>query len=101
MTKRPAVLALSGAMTIVPGSAKEVHMRTFVVDGVVRADHTLIVQVPADIPPGRHEVVIVFSDNDAVARQDQFTANWPVHPVGLVDPTMTFRREDLYADDGR
>jgi hypothetical protein len=26
---------------------------------------------------------------------------WPTFPAGLVDPNMTFRREDIYDDDGR
>ncbi len=26
---------------------------------------------------------------------------WPTFPAGLGDPNMTFRREDIYDDDGR
>jgi hypothetical protein len=75
-------------------------MRAVSTTAVVRPDHTLVVQLPADIPAGTHEIVIVLQDQPA--QQTALLAKWPApHDVGLVDPNMTFRREDIYGDDGR
>jgi hypothetical protein len=76
-------------------------MRALTVTAVVRPDHTLTVQVPADIPPGTHQVVVVLQEDASPPRRDRFTADWPVHQSGPVDANMTFRREDIYGDDGR
>ena len=75
-------------------------MRAVTATAVVRSDHTLTVSVPADIPQGPQTVVVVFQDGHA-----QPTGRMPLiftpHPVGPADPSCTYRREDLYGDDGR
>jgi hypothetical protein len=76
-------------------------MRAVTATGVVHADHTLTVQVPADVPAGVHQVVIVLQEAPSAVSKPRGLASWPGHDVGLVDPAMTFRREDLYGDDGR
>jgi hypothetical protein len=35
------------------------------------------------------------------SRSGNILDGWPTFPAGLVDPNMTFRREDIYDDDGR
>jgi hypothetical protein len=37
----------------------------------------------------------------APSRPSNILDGWPTFPAGLVDPNMTFRREDIYDDDGR
>jgi hypothetical protein len=75
-------------------------MRTVTTTGVVRADHTLTVAVPPDIPPGPRTVVVVL--DDAVApRSTPAAMELTPHPVGPTDAACTYRREDLYGDDGR
>ena len=76
-------------------------MRTLTTTAVISPNHTLTVQVPGDIAPGVHEVVIVIGGPAPQQSQPLSFRDWPAHDVGLVDPTMTFRREDLYGDDGR
>ncbi len=75
-------------------------MRALTATAVVRADHTLTVQVPADIPPGMRTVVIVLEDVTATPARPVPLMFSP-HPVGPADPGCTYRREDLYGDDGR
>jgi hypothetical protein len=75
-------------------------MRAVTATAIVRPDHTLTVQLPADIPPGARTVVIVLEDaNEAVPNQLPFLFH--PHPVRPADPTCTYRREDLCGDDGR
>jgi hypothetical protein len=88
-------------MSAASASACEVFMRALTLTAVVRADHTLTVQVPEDIPPGTHEIVVVFSGGPTAGQVVPFTVNWPVHDVGPWPEGLTFRREDIYGDDGR
>ncbi|HKI31909.1 MAG TPA: hypothetical protein VKA46_08570 [Gemmataceae bacterium] len=77
-------------------------MRSLVVTAVVTPEHTVTVTVPGDIAPGPHQVVLVIQEDVQPLPQGQPDfLNWPAHPVALVDPSFTFRREDLYGDDGR
>jgi hypothetical protein len=78
-------------------------MRSLVVTAVVTPEHTVTVAVPPDIPPGPRQVVLVIAEEAQQATQGQpDIRNWPPpHKTGPVDPNMTFRREDLYGDDGR
>ncbi len=76
-------------------------MRALTAAATVRSDHILTLHVPADIPPGVHQIVVVLEDSPLRTEQETSLADWPTHNVGLTDPTMTFHREDLYGDDGR
>jgi hypothetical protein len=76
-------------------------MRVITATAVVRPDHTLTVPVPADIPPGALQVVIVFQEEAGRPQPVPSVTDWPAHDVGPTDPTCTYRREDIYGDDGR
>lgn len=77
-------------------------MRALTLTALIRPDHTLIADIPNDIPAGTHQIVLILQeDSSRSACGTPFTANWPAHPVGLSDPNLTFRREDIYDDDGR
>ena len=76
-------------------------MRALSVTGVVGPDHTLTVRVPPDIAPGVHQVVVVLPDEAQASPRGPSLADRPAHPVGLANPALTFRREDIYGDDGR
>jgi hypothetical protein len=89
-------------MRLLPFS-EELTVRSLAVTAIVTPDHTVTVTVPPDIPPGPRQVVLVIAEEvqqPAQGRPD--IRNWPPpHDVGPVDPNMTFRREDMYGDDGR
>jgi hypothetical protein len=79
-------------------------MRTIETTAVVTPDHTMTLQLPADIPAGPCKVVVVLEAESGATpppRKKRFTEDWPAYDVVLTDPSCTFRREDLYGDDGR
>jgi hypothetical protein len=73
-------------------------MRTITTTALVGPDHKLTAMVPPDIPPGPRAVVIVLEEAPGPAGGPLTLSP---HPVGLADPSCTFRREDLYGDAGR
>jgi hypothetical protein len=72
-------------------------MKTISTKAVIGPDRVLTVQLPADVTPGEHEVVVVL--NGATA--DATPALGPPHNIAPIDPSFTYRREDIYGDDGR
>jgi hypothetical protein len=75
-------------------------VKTIELTAVVNPDRTITVQLPPEISPGEHRVVLVIEEQvqaEPQRRPLQFSA----YPIGLVSDTFTFRREDLYDDDGR
>ena len=75
-------------------------MRTIETTAEVGPDGKLVVQLPPDIPPGPHRVVVVVEEQPA-ERPKREPMTFSAYDVELIDPNMTFRREDLYGDDGR
>jgi hypothetical protein len=75
-------------------------MRTVTATAIVHPDHTLTMPVPADIPPGARTVVVVLEDAGQAVSGPAPLRFCP-HPVGPADPSATYRREDIYGDDGR
>lgn len=75
-------------------------MRALTATGIVNCDHTLTLKVPHDIAPGPHEVVLVLQETE-VGPPKQALLRFSPHPVGPAHPTCTYRREDIYGDDGR
>ena len=70
-------------------------MRTISTTVVIGLDRVLTVQLPAEVMPGAHKVVVIL---ERVAEEPVLSGPYPFGPV---DPNDTFRREDLYGDDGR
>lgn len=64
----------------------------------VRADGKIDVDAPTRLPPGDHEAVV-----DLPEVSDSSTPQLDDFPISHTpwDPTATFRREDIYGDDGR
>lgn len=80
-------------------------MVTLQLKGIVQPDGTVVLTLPAEIRPGEHEMVVVLPQDmqqPASARANGIKVRQPLrlraYPVGLRDETLTFRREDLYAD---
>jgi hypothetical protein len=55
------------------------------------------IQLPADVAPGSHQVVVVI-DEPAVGRTP---LTFSAHDVGPWPDGFTIRREEIYGDDGR
>jgi hypothetical protein len=75
-------------------------MRTIEATATVTTEGTLTVQVPKDIPPGEHAVVIVLGDT-AHPLKTRSPLDFPVHDSGPWPTDLSLRREDLYGDRGR
>jgi hypothetical protein len=75
-------------------------MRAVTATAIVHPDHTLTMQVPADIPPGARAVVVVLED-PGQAVSGPAPLKFSPHPVGPAHPGGTYRREEIYGDDGR
>jgi hypothetical protein len=76
-------------------------MRTIETTATIGSDGKLIIQLPPDIQPGEHRVVVVIEETgqvDGMTRQPlNFQAvDWPNWPAD-----ETFRREALYDEHGR
>lgn len=69
----------------------------------VNKDGKITAQLPPDIPEGEHQVVIVIDEKPLTKEEDKKEKKVPLkfsaYPVGLVSESLTFRREDLYAND--
>jgi hypothetical protein len=75
-------------------------MRVVTATATIHPDHTLTVQVPIDVRPGLHTVVVILEGQTEVRPERQPLQLTP-HPVGPADATCTYHREDMYGDDGR
>ena len=71
-------------------------MRTIEATGVVTADHTLSVKLPDDVPAGTHAVVVMLT-----CEPPKKWAPGPPYEIEFVENVGTFRREEMYDDDGR
>lgn len=98
----PHRFAVEAAGVIIPPDEPDggETMRTIETTGVVAADHTLTVAVPADIPPGAVRVVVVI-ENGVPPGTRSFPESLILHNVGPWPEGFTVSREQIYGDDGR
>jgi hypothetical protein len=75
-------------------------MKTIETTAIVTPESTVTMQVPPDIPPGEHRVVLVI-DEQPIVRDKRPPLKFSAYPVGLLSEDLTFRREDLYDERGR
>jgi hypothetical protein len=75
-------------------------MRTIEMTAEVGEDRKLVVQLPSDVPPGPHRVIVVVEEQPT-GRPKREPLKIQTFDVGIVDPNFTYRREDIYGDDGR
>ena len=61
------------------------------------------IQLPADVPPGSYQAVVVIENQEPAAPRRQPTmADFSRHEIPWPFPEgFTFRREEMYGDDGR
>jgi hypothetical protein len=71
----------------------------------VTTDGKITIQLPPDIPPGEHQIVLVIDEESVtkekrlVSQRKHLPLKFSAYPVGLVKESLTFRRKDLYGDD--
>ncbi len=66
-------------------------MKTIDLKAMIGSDHKLVVQLPADIPPGEHQVVVVIDETTFAETKSSPMADWPVHDVGPWPENLSFR----------
>lgn len=76
-------------------------MKKIEVTAVISDDRRLSLQLPSEVPPGEHRIVLLIDEETSEPRAAWTMDDWPIHDATLVDPNFTMRREDLYGDDGR
>ena len=78
-------------------------MKTIETIATVTKDGKITAQLPLDIPEGEHQVVIVIDEKlltkETENKEKKAPLKFSAYPVGLVSESLTFRREDLYAND--
>ncbi|MEH2125773.1 hypothetical protein [Nostoc sp.] len=78
-------------------------MKSIETIAIVTKDGKITAQLPLDIPEGEHQVVIVIDEKplaeEAETEKKKAPLKFSAYPVGLVSESLTFRREDLYAND--
>ena len=74
-------------------------MKTIETTAVIGDDRKLSLQLPEDVPPGEHRIVVLIeeraNDPGTVSVDDL-----PCHDANLVDSAFTVRRGELYDHDG-
>jgi hypothetical protein len=60
---------------------------------------SLDLKLPADVPPGKHRVVVVIEQQPAAAPAGTF--DFPVIDTARWPDGLSLCREDMYGDDGR
>ncbi len=78
-------------------------MKSIETIATVTKDGKITAQLPLDISEGKHQVVIVIDEKPLAEEVETEKKKAPLklsaYPVGLVSESLTFRREDLYAND--
>jgi hypothetical protein len=73
-------------------------MKAITTIATVTTDGKITLQLPSDIPPGEHQVVVVIDEKPLVEKPETKEKRTPLkfsaYPVGLISETVTFRRED-------
>jgi hypothetical protein len=79
-------------------------MKTIQTTAMIGADRKLVVELPADVPPGTHEVVIVIAAAGGAPfgpPPERPHPKWPSHELGRWPYSATLRREEFYGDEAR
>jgi hypothetical protein len=76
-------------------------MRTLELIGQVERDGRLTVQLPSDIPPGEHQIVLVIDERPLTPSESRSLDDFPVDDNGPWPEGLSLRREDIYGKWGR
>jgi hypothetical protein len=75
-------------------------MKTIETTVLVTPEGTVTLQLPEDIPPGEHRIVVVI-DEQPIVRGKRPLLKFPVDRYGPWPEDLTLRREDMYGEWGR
>jgi hypothetical protein len=68
----------------------------------VTADSKVTLQLPPDISPGEHQIVLVIDEKPvpekSVTKEKRPPLNFPVHDFGFWPADLSLRQEDMYGD---
>lgn len=67
----------------------------------VSRDGKLVIQLPPSIPPGKHRVVLVIDHGQTPVRLSKPPLKLNVMKWKAWSAASTFRREEIYGDEGR
>jgi hypothetical protein len=76
-------------------------MRTLELIGQVERGGQLTVQLPSDIPPGEHQMVLVIDERPLTPSETHSLDDFPVDDYGPWPERLSLRREDMYGKWGR
>ena len=76
-------------------------MRTIETTGVVTPEHTITLTLPDDVPIGTHNLIVVLSSESPDVKPPCLWKQLPTYDLEFADDVGTFRREEIYGDDGR
>jgi hypothetical protein len=76
-------------------------MKTIQATTIIGDDRKLSLQLPAEVSPGEHRILIVIDDQQPAPPKSWTIDDWPIHDEGLLDERITMRREEMYGDHGR
>lgn len=80
-------------------------MKTIETIATVTADGKITLQLPADIPAGEHQVVVIIDEKPLQelpqTKEKRSLLNFPVDSYGSFPENLSLRREDMYDDWGR
>ena len=71
-------------------------MITLNTKATVTDNSMLMLTLPKNLPKGEYDIVIVIED-----RVHEDAPLWSMNLKGKINPSETFRREDMYDDNGR
>jgi hypothetical protein len=75
-------------------------MKTIEIRATVTEDHKVTLQLPPDVEPGEHEMVVTIM-SEAKPNGKPSTFDLPVHNCGMWPENLSLRREDMYDEWGR
>jgi hypothetical protein len=80
-------------------------MKTIETTVRVTADGKITLQLPPDIQPGEHQVVLIIDEKpvpeQSTTKEKRPPLNFPIHDFGPWPADLSLRREDMYGEWGR
>lgn len=79
-------------------------MKTIETTATVTSDGKITLQLPLDIPPGEHQVMVIIDEKlseKELIKEKRPPLNFPVDSYGSFPKNLSLKREDMYGDDGR